>query len=131
MIVSNVSFIENKIEQERKLLFKFEKLATSYIFALKRLELFLSETQKTILKRLSKYRFKVVTRKVENVIRKRILNIFVPLLNTIKEEHEHINPDDNNSADFMFVNNLINKFKRNITQLGTKTFKEYLLQVAH
>ena len=90
-IISNISVIEKKIELERKLLIEFEKHATTYIFILKRLELFLSETQKSILKRLSKYRFKVVTRKVENTLRKRILSIFVPLLNTIKEEYDDIN----------------------------------------
>ena len=130
MIVSNISMIEKKIEQKRKLLIKFEKDATTYIYTLKRLELFLSKTQKSILKRLSKYRFKVITRKVENILRKRILSTFVPLLNIIKDEYNSINPENNNGADFMFINNIIIRFRRNIVQLGTKQFNEYLVHVA-
>ena len=122
--------IEKKIEQKRKLLIKFEKDATTYIYALKRLELFLSKTQKSILKRLSKYRFKVITRKVENILRKRILSTFVPLLNIIKDEYNSINPENNNGADFMFINNIIIRFRRNIVQLRTKQFNEYLVHVA-
>ena len=94
MIVSNISMIEKKIEQKRKLLIEFEKHATTYIFILKRLELFSRETQKSILTRLSKYRFKVITRKVENILRKRILSTFVPLLNIIKDEYNSINPEN-------------------------------------
>ena len=119
MIVSNISMIEKKIEQKRKLLIKFEKDATTYIYTLKWLELFLSKTQKSILKRLSKYRFKVITRKVENILRKRILSTFVPLLNIIKDEYNSINPENNNGADFMFINNIIIRFRRNIVQLCT------------
>ena len=107
-----------------------EKHATTYIFILKQLELFLHETQKSILKCLSKYRFKVVTRKVENTLRKRILSIFVPLLNTIKEEYDDIKPENNNSTDFMFVNNIINRFQRNIVKLGNISFGEHLVHVA-
>ena len=122
-IIDNISVIEKQLEEERQLIIKPEKHVTTYMNVLKRLENFLSETQESILKRLVKYRYHVITRKNERKIRKNILSIFVPLMNIIKVEYTNLKiGEHSNSTHPTFINSIILRDKRRIVILGNENF---------
>ena len=54
---------------------------------------------------------------------------FCSIIKTIRGDYGNVNPSNNNSGDYIFVNNIINKFKQNSIHLGTIRFKEHLVHV--
>ena len=98
-----------------------------YLAAIDGLINFLIKYQKFIFKRLQKYRKHLMTRKNENHIRRRFSIIIMRSVESIKEATTNENIKDISDIDKRFVNDLINKCKICLYNIGKETFALNLL----
>ena len=120
-IIRNVENRIRKIQEDQNALYVFKSDPTTYKGIIRAIIYFIRKMDKEAKINIQKYRT-IISRKIENKIRKRILDIFKPIIKLLEDEK---NIDDEN-IDYYFVNFRINRFMQKIRSLSEETFTIYM-----
>ena len=120
-IIRNVENRIRKIQEDQNALYVFKSDPTTYKGIIRAIIYFIRKMDKEAKINIQKYRT-IISRKIENKIRKRILDIFKPIIELLEDEK---NIDDEN-IDYYFVNFRINRFMQKIRSLSEETFTIYM-----